>query len=154
MWGTGTTATRVGSIGVGETFVGAGNIDISAFTLNVGDASLPFQPEQPRRWIAPTFTNSWANTSGFQPAQYSVDKSGFVEIRGLVQSGTVNTPIFTLPHGYRPEFQVYYSPLNFNGSFVPQDAVLVVRANGDVVLEQGNNTQLALDGLRFQVKMN
>jgi hypothetical protein len=154
MWGTGTTATRVNSVGVGQTFIGAGNTDISSTVMNVGDAVLPFQAEFVNRWIAPTLLNSWANIPGGQPTQYSIDDKGWVEIRGLVSSGTVNQPIFNLPNGYRPEFQVYHSPVDLNGSAVPQDPVLVVRTDGNVVLEQGTNNLLSLHGLRFQVKMN
>lgn len=44
-WGTGTTAGRVGSTGVAETYVGAGYIDIAQAQLCAGDVSLPFMPK-------------------------------------------------------------------------------------------------------------
>jgi hypothetical protein len=53
-------------------------------------------------WTAPTFTNSWVNfAGGFQVAGFRLIGTR-VYLRGLVNSGTSNTSIFTLPAGYRP----------------------------------------------------
>lgn len=43
MWGTTTASSQFGG-GTGETFVGAGNIDIAQVQLCAGDVALPFQP--------------------------------------------------------------------------------------------------------------
>jgi hypothetical protein len=44
MWGS-TIGSRVNSAGVGETFVGSGNIDIAQVQLCAGDVALPFMPK-------------------------------------------------------------------------------------------------------------
>jgi hypothetical protein len=44
-WGTGAYATAINSAGVGETFRGSGNIDITQIQLCAGDIALPFQPK-------------------------------------------------------------------------------------------------------------
>jgi hypothetical protein len=49
------------------------------------------------------FQNSWGNLGGaFEVASYRRHPSGLVEARGWVDGGTINTPCFTLPPGYRP----------------------------------------------------
>jgi len=54
-------------------------------------------------WITPTLVNGWADYgSGFSPIRYMKDSMGFVRIRGMVKSGTINATMFTLPVGYRP----------------------------------------------------
>ena len=45
MWGTGTTATNIGSVGVAETFRGAGYVEFTAVQLCSGDVALPYQPK-------------------------------------------------------------------------------------------------------------
>jgi hypothetical protein len=51
----------------------------------------------------PAFENSWTNEgSTWQVARFRKD-NGVVHVQGLVHNGTVNTAVFTLPLGYRPE---------------------------------------------------
>ncbi len=57
-------------------------------------------------WIAPTFTNSWVNYDlVYNQCGYYKDALGFVHLRGLVKNGSDGTSIFTLPSGYRPQYQ-------------------------------------------------
>lgn len=59
---------------------------------------------QQEAWQTVTFQNLWTNYgNGFATAQYFKDKQGIVHIKGLVTSGTIGVPIFTLPVGYRPQ---------------------------------------------------
>lgn len=51
-------------------------------------------------WTAPTFTNSWANFSGFACGFRLVGTR--VALKGTMQSGTWGSVAFTLPAGYRP----------------------------------------------------
>lgn len=53
-------------------------------------------------WIAPTFTNSWANYGNvFSPAGWARIGDRFIT-RGLVRNGTVNASMFATPAGTRP----------------------------------------------------
>lgn len=54
-------------------------------------------------WIDVTFENSWVDYgSGYATCQYRKCSDGDVEIRGVAKSGTINSPIFTLPVLFRP----------------------------------------------------
>lgn len=54
-------------------------------------------------WYSVTFQNSWANYGGgYSAVQYRKLPSGLVTLRGLMRNGTVGSPAFTLPTGYRP----------------------------------------------------
>lgn len=64
-------------------------------------------------WIAVSggvgFSNGWGNYGGgWQTARYR-RLGDFVEIQGLVNSGTLNTSIFVLPTGFRPPAHVMFS---------------------------------------------
>lgn len=53
-------------------------------------------------WQTPTLLNGWVNYgAGFAAAQY-MKKSGVLNIKGLVKSGTLNSIIFNMPAAYRP----------------------------------------------------
>jgi len=52
------------------------------------------------------FTNSWSNFGGVnQPAQYRKIQD-MVDMRGLIHSGTMGAPAFTLPVGFRPSWRL------------------------------------------------
>lgn len=53
-------------------------------------------------WSVPTFTNGWTNFgTGFQAARYC-KINGIVYIEGLIKTGTMGSPAFTLAAGHRP----------------------------------------------------
>ena len=82
------------------------------------------------------FLNSWVNfASGNATAAYRKDGEGTVHIKGLVKSGTIGQPIFTLPVGFRPL-------LDHNIATISNEAVgrLEIEADGDVVPAIGDNT--------------
>lgn len=63
-------------------------------------------------WTAPTLTNSWVHYGApFSTPGYRIDALGYVHLRGLLKSGTVNLAMFTLPAGYRPESQLIFSTI-------------------------------------------
>lgn len=98
-------------------------------------------------WVTPTFQNSWVNYgSGYNDAKYRKDALGYVNIKGLVKSGTISTtlPIFTLPAGYRPA-QRYLFNAQSNGALGRVD----VDTDGKVIPLTGNNAWVSLDGIRF-----
>ena len=56
-------------------------------------------------WSAPTLLNSWVNFgAGEQTVRFRKDLEGVVYVQGVIKDGTTtaNTPLFTLPVGYRP----------------------------------------------------
>ena len=79
----------------------------------------------------PEFIIFWANFNpNWSPARYYKDHDGMVHIEGIVRNFfAVNTPIFILPVGFRPDALVRRETVKHN-SF----AVIEVRADGHVRL--------------------
>lgn len=99
--------------------------------VNVGDTG------------APAFQNGWvAYGSSYGKVGYWKDPFGFVHLKGLAKSGTINTNIFTLPPGYRPYERKRYMAVS-NGAV----GILDVLTDGSVLPVTGNNTYFQLDGL-------
>jgi hypothetical protein len=99
------------------------------------------------QFIAPTLLNSWVNFgSTHANAGYYKDPFGRVHLRGMVKSGTTvaNTPIFTLPVGYRPTADLLF-PVDSNGAH----GTSCVRSSGNVTFEAGSATYFALNGISF-----
>ncbi len=93
-------------------------------------------------WSTPTFTNGWVNFGGTEAvARYHKDALGYVHIEGLIKSGTMNNVAFTLPTGYRPEY-------NLNIITVSNDAFakLQITSGGAVIPMLGSNTWFSLGG--------
>jgi hypothetical protein len=92
------------------------------------------------------FQNSWVNFGGSnEPARYWKDYTGNVHIGGTLKSGTINTTMFTLPAGYRPQYAMIYAIVS-NGVF----GGLVINPDGTVVCFSGNNTYVAMSGVTFR----
>lgn len=106
-------------------------------------------------WIAPTLLNSFTNynASTYQPAGYFKDLSGRVFLRGLINrsSGALNTPIFTLPAGYRPAKLTIFSTIANN-----YNARVDVTAAGSVVVAAADDAGwfgfVSLDGINFDTR--
>ncbi|MFQ4136449.1 hypothetical protein PGN35_009020 [Nodosilinea sp. PGN35] len=99
-------------------------------------------------WQTPTLQNGWVRYDNtFNPPGYFKDSVGIVHLRGLVRSGTIGAVIFTLPSGYRPQFQELFSASTSPNSYARVD----VTAAGAVVATTGNNGWLSLDGITFRV---
>ncbi len=97
-------------------------------------------------WHPVTFQNSWENYNpGVTNAAYRKGADGSVEIRGLVKNGVINTPIFTLPPGYRPAKQLNL-PTASNGGF----AHFSISVDGTVIPANGSNVWFSLDVGRFR----
>lgn len=112
-----------------------------------------------RTWIALPYAANWADYgSGYQAGQYSIDQSGWVDLRGLLRKATapvLNETICTLPAGFRP-------PATLN-SFVVKSALdaatngvsgIDVNAAGTVTLtfmgQTGASTgNISFNGVRF-----
>lgn len=85
-------------------------------------------------WTAPTLTNSWVNYGApYQVAQYR-RQGGCVYLRGLIRSGTVATPAFTLPSGYRPSVticRIVMANLNYGRLDISSSGTVVPTVNTD-----------------------
>jgi len=85
----------------------------------------------------PAFQNSWVNYGSNQtPARFLKDASGVVHVEGVVKSGGLNT-IFTLPVGYRTEYQ-HGIPTDSNAG----NARIVLTYDGTVTLQSGGTAWL------------
>ncbi|MEP7115110.1 MAG: hypothetical protein ABI862_17735, partial [Ilumatobacteraceae bacterium] len=66
----------------------------------------------PTAWTAPALLNGWVNFGGAGNQVLQYRKNGDnVEIRGVVKSGTIASPLFLLPVGFRPPAGTGYTPV-------------------------------------------
>lgn len=100
------------------------------------------------KYLPPTFTNGWTDFGGsHRGAGYMKDASGFVHVCGLIKSGTMGLPCFTLPVGYRPGATISVAA-TANNLF----ALLEVAANGQVIPQVGSNAYFSLNTLIFKAE--
>lgn len=95
----------------------------------------------------PGFQNAWANYgSGYTTAAFYKDPLGVVHLRGLLRSGSVGVPAFTLPEGYRPAAIELIGTIS-NGAAGRID----VTATGNVTpTSPSSNVWVTLSGLSFR----
>lgn len=97
---------------------------------------------------SPTLINSWVNFDStqatWQGARYWLGSDGMVHLSGVIKNGTLNTPAFSLPEGFRPPT---YRRFNANGLGTLVD--LFIDAYGAVVPVSGTNSFVSLDGISF-----
>lgn len=82
-------------------------------------------------WHAVSFQNGWSNFgSPYNNCQYRLNALGQVEMRGLMQGGTITTgtTVFTLPAAYRPSGQKLFKMQDGNPN--QPNAFLLVQTNG------------------------
>jgi hypothetical protein len=87
-----------------------------------------------------SFLNGWTGTGVY----YEKDETGNVHVWGRLNSGTVGTPAFKLPVGFRPGFTINratiannsnaYVGINTNGDFIPY--VSNVNHDFDIIFKQ------------------
>lgn len=101
-------------------------------------------------WTAPTLLNSWVNFgSPYQTAAYCKDQMGYVHLRGLVKSGTLNANIMTLPSGFQPTAgRLMYTTLS--GGASPVATRIDIDTSGNVFQQSATvNAFQSLDGISF-----
>lgn len=133
--GPGTSGSVIGDVDNVEAYVvGERWIDIDGATM-------------PNGATAPSLVNSWVAYGGSAgtPA-FRKDRDGVVWLKGVIKSGTVaaGTPAFTLPVGYRPQEEKYFT-VDGNGAH----GTLQIQTDGDVCVMNGSNLSITLDGLSF-----
>lgn len=97
---------------------------------------------------APTLAGTWVNFgAGFRDSGYWRDAAGVIHLTGIVKSGVIGTPIFTLPAGFRPSAAILFAIVS-NALF----GYVQVTAAGVVSCEAGNNAFVCLDGISFKAE--
>lgn len=95
-------------------------------------------------WTAASLLNSWQNF-GAPWAGAAYRKVGdIVYLRGLIRLGTMNTAAFTLPSGFRPPADLYFSSVD--AGVVGE---VIVTSAGDVKPSNTNNTYQSLSAISF-----
>ena len=95
----------------------------------------------------PVFENGWINYSSAYNSAGFYKSMGRVYLKGLIKTGSVGNTAFTLPEGYRPEYENLFSVLS-NGAAGRVD----IFADGTVKpITPSNNTWVQLDGISFRV---
>ena len=61
----------------------------------------------------PAFQNSWGNSGATQQLGFRIRETGIVDIQGDISGGTALAVIFTLPVGYRPSANAFYSTTGY-----------------------------------------
>lgn len=98
-------------------------------------------------WIEPTLLNGWVNYGGGgELCAFMKDDFGFVHIRGLIKTGTLNTTVFVLPQNYRP-IGVMDSPIACGSVY----GRVNIGTDGLVKIIEGSNTRASLGNISFRV---
>lgn len=95
----------------------------------------------------PAFANSWvAYGAPYANPSFTKTADGFVQLHGVIKSGTVGLAAFTLPPGYRPTAPIPCAVVS-NGAFGRVD----VGSDGTVTpIAPSSNVSVVLDQIRFK----
>jgi hypothetical protein len=100
------------------------------------------------------FVNSWVNFGGVhQVAEFMIDPWGWVHLRGLIKTGTINSVIYTLPVGFRPANTEIFDVNRNDGTTAGISGRIDVITSGVVAQANapGSNSYLSLAGIQFQI---
>lgn len=130
-----------------KTFIASEILRAADLNSNFSELQAGTAFDDQEAWIAPTLLNGWVNynTANFSGAGYMKDFMGFVHLRGLLKSGTINQNMYVLPAGYRPEKQLHIASVS-NGLFCN----VTILSNGSVLPQNGSATWWSLDGITFR----
>lgn len=118
---------------------------------NLRLSSIQLPQVEPVRYVGtsgqPLFQGTWVNyAAGYEEAGYWKDPWGTVHLCGTVKNGVINTPIFTLPGGYRPKAREIF----VNQAGADTGFRVDVSAAGDVIPVNGTNGYVSLSGITFR----
>ncbi|GLF89994.1 hypothetical protein Saga11_12530 [Bacillus safensis] len=115
-------------------------------------------------WQKPTLQPSWKQyvpaDGSIHTVRFSKDAAGVVEIKGAVYGGVLGleTPVFTLPAGYRPMQSEYFVGIasSVGTPGVPQIHRTFIGTDGRVCIQSSSNTSNPVEflsfGFRFRTK--
>jgi hypothetical protein len=90
------------------------------------------------------FTNSWVNFNAGSEATARYSKVGSIVIlEGIIKSGTIGQPAFTLPAGYRPPRRIIAVCGTDGGGTATDAARLDIETDGDVIPQSGSNSYIS-----------
>lgn len=82
-------------------------------------------------WVVPSFGSNWSGGSAWYDIKYRrVQRRVDIEIYAYASGGTPATSIFTLPTGYRPEYDVIIPAMVLNAGFYVVRPMTVKAAGG------------------------
>lgn len=91
------------------------------------------------------FQNGWSNLlASTRPVGYRIHYGGRVETRGVATGGTIGLAIFTLPVGFRPDYQELF-PADANSAH----GRCQIGTGGEVLAAVGSNVYFSLSGIYF-----
>lgn len=108
-------------------------------------------------WNKPTLQPGWKQYApadgSIHTVRFSKDTSGVVEIKGAVYGGVLglDTPVFTLPAGYRPMQSEYFVGIasSIGTPGVPQYHRTFIGTDGRVCIQSSSNTSNPVEFLSF-----
>ena len=108
-------------------------------------------------WQKPTLQPSWKQyvpaDGSIHTVRFSKDAAGVVEIKGAVYGGVLGleTPVFTLPAGYRPMQSEYFVGIasSVGTPGVPQFHRTFIGTDGRVCIQSSSNTSNPVEFLSF-----
>lgn len=97
-------------------------------------------------WNVPTLLNSWVHYgASYANASYRLDSMGYLRLRGMIKNGSLGSgyPVFTLPVGFRPIYNVEVISAASGGS-----ANIIITPAGSVYVETTSGTSwVSLDNI-------
>jgi hypothetical protein len=108
---------------------------------------LSWYPNTFTGWTTMTMQNSWGNySSTWSPASYTKSSDGLVSLRGMISGGsaTYDTPVTTLPAGFRPKERLLMTTTNNSGH-----SRIDILPDGQVRFMGSSNVWYSLDPVSF-----
>ena len=87
-------------------------------------------------WEYPTLPDGISNFNGsFSQCRYGKDRSGNIIIEGLIKGCSDNMDLFTLPIGFRPKYNKYFTIISNDGTTLSTGS-MIINSNGVVRLDK------------------
>jgi hypothetical protein len=116
----------------------------SATHENLGHVKLP------EDWITPNLINDWVQYGDiWETAAYYKDDFGIVHIKGMVKDGTLGSPAFVLPSGYRPSKSTFIAAVYFDGTSYGVGRI-EIQSNGNVIPRTASNRLVSFGYTSFR----
>jgi hypothetical protein len=132
-----------GGTGV-ATSTGTGSVVLSNSPTFTGTASFDVILSPPMTSVI--YQNAWADFGApWATVAYYKDSMNVVHLRGMMTAGVIAATAFTLPAGFRPLANEYFSVAS-NGAF----ASVFITPAGDVTVQVGSNVWVSLSGVSFR----
>lgn len=124
----------------------AGNISAVTVQAAINELDTEKAAVAQEAWQTPTLLNSFV-AGTFTPVRYRKDQFGFVRMKGMFSSGTIEAVAFTLPVGYRPA-ETRYFVIQVGSATTAGIGKVLVTTNGDVTITV-SATNASIDSVVF-----